>query len=214
LNGEDREDIRTKRTPKWEYELWSHLSRGDGIRCPLYNHCRVRHLGGLYLCSHKSGHRKFRAAIGDSKLYLGNFDIQRTRESVRWQSCRISRLVEMAAKKSLSTLGNLRLPIPSRLVSLADEQSPIEVRLLPLKTCHGAVWRLTDKWVIHLNSNEAYADQQFTLLHEAFHILAHIHCSTNPVFNRRGFKKGDFNELLADYFAASILMPTEVARKR
>ena len=57
--------------------------------------------------------------------------------------------------------------------------------------------------------------QRFTLFHEVFHILAH--CKATPVFKKRGTevnKGGSFNELLADYFAACILMPREWVREK
>ena len=95
---------------------------------------------------------------------------------------------------------------------MADEQHPGELRVLPLRTHHGAIWHLKEGWVIQLNDGETSADNRFTLFHEAFHILAH--CSTTPVFRKRGAIQGSFNELLADAFAASILAPTEWVKEK
>jgi len=55
------------------------------------------------------------------------------------------------------------------------------------------------------------AGKRFTLFHEAFHIIAHD--KATPVFRSRGCKRGAFNELLAEYFAANILMPTDWVRE-
>ncbi|MDP2931880.1 MAG: ImmA/IrrE family metallo-endopeptidase [Chloroflexota bacterium] len=71
---------------------------------------------------------------------------------------------------------------------------------------HGAVWRLSDCWLIHLNSNDTSARQRFTLYHEIFHILAHG--KAKPVFKKTACnQEGSFNELLADHFAAVMLLP-------
>jgi len=32
----------TGKTPKWESELWSYISQGDGEHCPEYSQCQVR----------------------------------------------------------------------------------------------------------------------------------------------------------------------------
>ncbi|MFB0558931.1 MAG: ImmA/IrrE family metallo-endopeptidase [Dehalococcoidales bacterium] len=105
-----------------------------------------------------------------------------------------------------------RLPVPSKLVYLADKHHPIEVRLLPLKVYHGAIWRLKEGWVIQLNENDPSYRKRFTLFHEAFHILAH--CKTVPVFRNRRSDRGSFNEALADYFAACVLMPRVCVREK
>ena len=54
--------------------------------------------------------------------------------------------------------------------------------------------------------------RQFILFHKAFHVLAHI--QGVPVFRKRGFVGGHFNEALADYFATCILMPREWVREK
>ena len=40
------------------------------------------------------------------------------------------------------------------------------------------------------------------------------HCTTTPVFRRRGLGGGSFNELVADSFAARILMPEEWVKEK
>ena len=98
-------------------------------------------------------------------------------------------------------------PVPTSIVSLADETHPIETRQIPLKICHGSLWHLRDGWVIQLNRDDTIPAQRFTLFHEAFHILAHR--KATPLFRKPGSTGKAFNELLADSFAARILMPAK-----
>jgi hypothetical protein len=129
------------------------------------------------------------------------------------QSGRIFELVRRLAIKYQIEAGIDRLPVPSDLVTRADDNLPIEVRKVPLKAHHGTVWRLNDCWVVQLNSNDTAARQRFTLYHEIFHILAH--CKATPVFRKAsGIQGGSFNELLADHFAAIILMPDKLVKEK
>jgi len=121
----------------------------------------------------------------------------------------IFRMVEMLAQRFLKEGGVCHPPVPNELVLLADKRLPIEVRLLPLKAYHGAIWRLKDGWIIQLREDDTPARSRFALFHEAFHILAHCSSSATPVFRRRGAAQGSFNELVADAFAAFTLMPRE-----
>jgi len=120
---------------------------------------------------------------------------------------RLFQLVEMLARKYLKMGKVHRPPVPAGLVRLFDRQHTIEVRQLPLKVYHGAIWNQKDGWVIQLKESDSSATKRLTLFHEAFHILAH--CRTTPVFSKRGSMVGSFNELLADEFASCLLMPRE-----
>jgi len=113
--------------------------------------------------------------------------------------------VEILANKYLKKGRVYCPPVPTELVSLIDNQRPIEIHLLPIKAYHGALWSLKDKWVIQLNENDTSDKKRFTLFHEAFHILAY--CRTTPVFKQSKNTLASFNELLADYFSISMLMP-------
>ena len=66
-------------------------------------------------------------------------------------------------------------------------------------------------WIIHLKKDDPFTTQRFTLFHEVFHILAH-HRNT-PVSRKRGHRETPFTELLANYFAACVLMPRKWIRK-
>jgi Zn-dependent peptidase ImmA (M78 family) len=118
----------------------------------------------------------------------------------------------MLAIKYLEKAGFSQPPVPTELIRCFDVSPPIEVRLLPLKAYHGAVWHLEDGWVIYLNTNDTPYRQRLALFHEAFHILAHS--KATPVFRKRGISEGFFNEILADYFAGCILMPNEWVKEK
>jgi len=128
-------------------------------------------------------------------------------------SGRIFELVRRLAIKYQIEAGIDRLPVPPDLITHGSDNLPIEVRQVPLKAHHGAIWRLSDCWVVQLNSNDTAARQRFTLYHEIFHILAHD--KATPVFKKTASSpEGSFNELLADHFAAIILMPENLVRKK
>jgi len=192
--------------PRWEAELWSYLSSGDGMHCPFYGHCQIKKRGAW--CPDENRERVNRL-LDERQFNPHSYDFI---ESEAKGLGRVFQLVEMLAQKCLER-GRVRYPpVPTELVSQADKQHTIEVHLLPLKVYHGAIWHRNDGWVVQLKATDASATKRFTLFHEAFHILAH--CRTTPVFRKRGSVVGSFNELLADYFAGCILMPREwVAEK-
>jgi len=125
---------------------------------------------------------------------------------------RVFQLVERLAEDYLKKAMVHCPPVPADIALLADEKRLVEVRLLPLKAYHGAIWRLGKVWVIQLNSDDALAVRRFALFHEVFHILAHR--KATPVFRKRDCESGAFNELLADTFAAYILMPEEWVKEK
>ena len=193
-----------RKIPRWEAELWSFISSGDGEHCPFYNHCHIRQ-GGDW-CPDDNRER-LNQLLDFEQFHLINYN------SIKCGACGgIFKMVEMLAQKYL-IIGRVSCPpVPTELILLADEQHTIEVRLVPLKAHHGAIWRLREGWIIQLKGDAAAASKRFTLFHEAFHILAHS--KTTPVFRKKGVKVGSFNELLADYFAICILMPREWVKEK
>ena len=192
-----------EKIPRWEAELWSYISNSDGEHCPLYANSQTRRQGGF--CADDNSER-VRCLLEERRFKLGDYDFIRPAE------CRLFQLVEMLAQ-AWQLRGRVRCPpVPTGLVSLADEQHPIEVRAVHLKAYHGAVWGLREGWVIQIEKDASSAANRFTIFHEAFHILAH--CKATPVFRKRGADRGSFNELLADYFAICILMPREWLREK
>ena len=98
------------------------------------------------------------------------------------------------------------IPVSTDLINLADTQNKIEVRLVPMRVTHGALWRIDNEWVIHINENLPLPMRRVTLFHEAFHILARA--NSVSVINAEGhYYKGRFNEILADMFAMHVLIP-------
>jgi len=192
------------RVPTWESELWNYLSSGDGMRCPRYQHCQLR-LGGESCPSDNLD--LVSRLLDDRKFNIGKYHTLRS-----LGCCTVIRLVEKLAQSVIKKRGVRCLPVPAAVVFLADEHHPVEVRLIPLTAHHGAIWQLQEGWIIQLNENDTPARRRFTLFHEAFHVLAHRRGT--PVFRRRDCKTGSFNELLADYFAACILMPREWVKEK
>jgi len=190
--------------PKWESDLWTLVTSGDGIHCPLISRCQIRQRGGWCLSDH--------AEHLEQLLDTNHFDPGTYYFTVDYKPGTIFKLVEKLAQGFLRKGGVHCPPVPTNVAFLADKQHRIEVRLVPLTKLRGAIWRLKDGWIIQLNQNDAPAVARFTLFHETFHILAH--CRATPVFKKRGSDIGSFNELLAEYFASCVLMPAEWVKEK
>jgi len=213
LRDAGEKDITLEKIPRWEAELWSYMSSGDGDNCPLLDTCETRQRGGWCFSDSKemfSGLYGTYAVIGsgsdDSELdsFRSLFEHNFPRE---WKPGRIFQLVEALANKYIKKAKLTRPPVIAELIKQFDISPSIEIRTLPLKAYHGAVWHLEDGWIVHLNAEDKPGRQRTTLFHEVFHILAHSRAT--PVFRKRGVKEGVFNEMLADYFSGCILMPKE-----
>jgi len=195
------------KTPRWESELWSYMSSSDGQHCPAYSHCQVRLKGEWCADNNREVLEKLYRDDDFRPEKYSNIE-----EATHSAASEMAKRIEMLAQRYLKQ-GNCHCPPAStELISFVDERHPVEVRLLPLKAYHGAIWRLGGMWVIQLNSNDAPAVRRFSLFHEAFHILAHRRAT--PVFRKRESTTGSFNELVADYFAASVLMPRRWVREK
>lgn len=198
--------------PKWEAELWSYMSKGDGISCPMHDVCETRKSCGwcfddnkeIFTGSYETHVRSFGSDDHELETFLGLFE---TNFSQKWKPGRIFQLVEALANKYVKKTRLNQPPVSTELIKQFGVSPNLEIRQLPLKAYHGAVWHLDDGWVIHINSNNKPARKRVTLFHEVFHILAHCKAGATPVFRKRGTKEGLFNEMLADYFAGCVLMP-------
>jgi hypothetical protein len=193
-----------QRAPDWESRLWSFVGSGDGLICPIYNHCYIRSRGGwcpnMYL-------DKLSQMLDAQSCSLKDFDF------LKYDTyCLMFRMLEKLAQKYLVTGGVYTPPVPDNLISLFSLPAKVEVRAVPLRACHGALWQLTDGWIIHLSSSENSAMQRFVLFHEAFHVLAHS--NTSPVFQKVNNFRGAFNEMLADFFSCSLLLPKKWAHDK
>jgi hypothetical protein len=206
LSGEDKKSTKPTKVPEWEAELWSYLSQGDGIHCPLYWSCRLRLDGEWCLSEHEEYFQLMNEFLDDEAPDLTDPASIEFEFPACPHSGRIFKLVGKLAVKRRTEAGIDGLPVQTDLITHADDNLPIEVRKIPFKAHHGAIWRLNDRWVVQLNVNDTPAMQRFTLCHEIFHILAHS--KATPVFKKKSSSpEGSFNELLADHFAAIILMP-------
>jgi len=118
--------------------------------------------------------------------------------------CRVLDEIEELADKYLKQAGIGDPPVPTDVISLFDPHRPIEIRPLPLRRFLGCTWQVDKEWVIHLNSNSSPEVTHFTAFHEGFHII----CGNSGLaFKKAGDRYKKVSERLADYFAASILMP-------
>ena len=215
MSEEEKENMTQEKISEWESELWSYISSGDGEHCPSYADCQIRLKGGQ--CMDDSMKRFGNIGTHLTSITDGEFNSRiHELEKIDFRGCtklgRIFFLVQKLAQKYIEKGNILSPPVPASIVALCDQSRTIEVREVPLKNYHGAIWRLKESWVIHLNDNDTPAVKRFSLFHEAFHILAHSNAT--PVFRKTGVKQGSFNELLADHFAGCLLMPQESVREK
>jgi Zn-dependent peptidase ImmA (M78 family) len=122
-------------------------------------------------------------------------------------------LVVELAEQYASRINSSKIPVDIDVLPALFHDMQIEVRMVPLKSMHGAVWGLKDAWVIHLNNKDSSARRRFTFFHEIFHVLAH--CNGEPVFKKMNNSQDSvFNEMLADYFAGIIVLPRAMLIKK
>ena len=123
--------------------------------------------------------------------------------------CRVLDEIEDLASGYLQQAGVSEPPVPMELVNLFDPHRRIEIRPLPLRRFLGCTWLVDEEWVVHLNSNASPETNHFTAFHEGFHII----CGNSGLaLSRAGRRYKPVSERLADYFAASILMPKDTVR--
>ncbi len=190
---------------KWESQLWSYLSTGNGMRCPHFSVCATR-LKGDYCPD--TGRDEFCQLIDSD----GHFDpacFNRVKPCGEVVMQHVERLAEHKFGCERAT----ELPVPTDLVQQASEEHPVEIRNVDLRACYAATWLMPDGWVIQVSGTVPQPRKRVALFHEAFHIIAHDRCP-NPIFSKRELTQGSFNELLADYFAICALMPREQVREQ
>jgi hypothetical protein len=210
LNAVEEEHTTKRISPDWETELWSYISQGDGITCPLSNSCPAKQDGKWCLSDNRELFNEWygdhASSFSRDKLEFNAFLNLVGRYMPRpWIPGRIFQLTEALANRYLERAGLNQPPVTTEFIRQFDISPRVEIRTLPLKAYHGAVWHVEDGWVVHLNKGDKSAKQKVTLFHEVFHILAHT--KAGPVFRKHGISKGVFNEILADYFAGCVLIP-------
>ena len=212
MSGVEPRNMR-ERNEKWEVELWSYLNNGDGLHCPLYKTCEIRKKrGNICLSSNIEFANRLHEFLDDDYINK-SFNFNHSNIPLCMGSAEIFKLVRKLAYSLHDNYKVDQLPVPVDLITSTQDKLPIEVRLVPLKVYHGAVWRLKNSWVIHLNSKDTSARRRFTFYHEMFHVLAHCEC--RPVFKKSPDKMdGIFNELLADHFSACMLVPEHLMKSK
>ncbi len=199
---------------EWESELWRLMSAGDGVSCPLHYGCEQRKNGSWCMDDYKQEIDDLHSSLPSLEGHNLEADIKNRIRKIypaNWKPGPIFQMVESLACKYLEKGSGNCVPTSTKIIEQIDTSKPIEVRVISLKYYHGAVWQLSDSWVIHLNEHDSPGRQRLSLFHEVFHVLAH--CRSTPVFRSRGINAG-FNEELADYFANCILMPEKLIRAK
>lgn len=120
--------------------------------------------------------------------------------------CQMLLRVEDLANRLLQAARVTEPPVPMELVHGFDPERAVEIRYLPMSCHYGAVWFVNDAWVLHLNSNQPPSMNRYVAFHEGYHILCRLSAMSE---GDSGDNCRPFNEALADYFAASILMPRD-----
>lgn len=86
----------------------------------------------------------------------------------------------------------------------------IQIDLVPDIPLSGASFWSNGTWHIHVRADEPVVHRRFTVLHELKHILDH-HVQQH-VYDERAFVCYGERELIADYFAACVLVPEDRLR--
>jgi hypothetical protein len=120
------------------------------------------------------------------------------------------RLAELQANHLLRRAGIDQPGTPSEIISGLPFVT-VELRSdLPIS---GLTNWYKPRWVIVLNSDEPGVRRRFSLMHEAKHLLDHgIQSFAYP--DQLGRSSDERTELIADHFAASVLMPRRLVKRR
>jgi hypothetical protein len=181
-----------------EKTLWELISVSDGMHCPLSTECPTQKRG--MWCPEVFVKEILSALDGedsdmDRYFWVGNEEKP---------FCKMFDLVEGLAYKYLAKAKVTIPPISMDLIHTFDPDYLIQIREVPLNAYHGAIWHFDHEWIIQIRSYDSIPLKRYTAFHEAFHILAHLR--SKPKFSNMK-TDSQFNELLAGYFSACLLMP-------
>jgi hypothetical protein len=112
-------------------------------------------------------------------------------------------LAELQANRLLEFSGVPQAPIPLTLIS---DLPRIEVRVDPDLPASGCTQWLGGRWLIVLNAAESSNRMRFSLAHEFKHIVDHRDVT-------RLYASSQQAEVVADYFAACLLMPKRAVKR-
>lgn len=200
----------------WEAEFWEALCKGDGDHCPLYHSCLSRYDIDQCIEHHRESIKRM------CQLMSCELNIHKGREGdlikvidmlhyVVLKGLFIGSIITGVMKLSEEYLRRANVeypPVPSGIVSIVDNQKPVEIIEVPLRSYGAALWELSDSRILFLNSNIKPEQRRFFLFHELFHILAHCRCTCIGACGQGYLRSAWFNEFLADLFSMYVLMPT------
>ncbi len=120
------------------------------------------------------------------------------------------RLAELQANRLLTLRGSLDIPVSTEIVTNLPGIG-IDYELdMPASGCSD--WDSRHRqWVITLRAGEPDTRHRFTLLHEYKHIIDHGHAGITVAPSRASINR-PAAETVADYFAASVLMPKRLIK--
>lgn len=130
---------------------------------------------------------------------------------VRVRLSSASNMAERMASELLALYDVSAAPVSSAIILDLPRITATVDRELPTLTSGLSVWdsRLAS-WVIRVNGVEPATRQRFTLFHEFFHIVVHHHVHDHGLFDEL---TNAHVELVADYFAGSVLVPKRLLKR-
>jgi Zn-dependent peptidase ImmA (M78 family) len=100
-------------------------------------------------------------------------------------------------------------PVPTSVIRDMPAVKVDQWRAVPVS---GSSHWTGSSWMIVLNADEPWSRRRFTLAHELAHILAHP--GRDVLYRNAGKQCGEsFEEVVADHFAACLLMPKAWVRR-
>lgn len=191
---------------EWMKDLWHYLDAGDGTTCLIKETCERRR-NGWCACDYEAKIREaYDIAMSTQSEDHAFKKLVNDILPLPWVPCRPFEAVQTMATRYLEQSGLSKPPVTSEIIKQLHFDLPVEIREVPLKSVRGAVWRLQDTYIIHVNIEDPPGKKRATVFHEMFQIASHRGAA--KVF-LQGWQldNGFFNVLLADYFAMAMLMP-------
>lgn len=119
------------------------------------------------------------------------------------------RVAELQAKLLLRELGVIKPPVPEDVISSLPR---IEIQRVSGIPVSGSAQWVSGRWLIVVDQGEPLVRQRFSLAHELKHILDSPFI-TFLYLDSAGVSSATRIEQVADYFAASLLMPRQWLRR-
>lgn len=191
---------------EWMKDLWHYLDAEDGTTCLIKETCERRRNGGWCVCDYEAKILEVYDIAMSAQFKDEVF--KKLIEDILpqpWIPCRPFETVQMLATLYLEQSGLAEPPVTSEIIKQFHFDLPVEIREVPLKSVRGAIWRLEDTYILHVNINDSPRKKRAAVFHEMFHIL--VHRGSQRLSSGWQLDTGFFNGLLADYFAMAILVP-------